>query len=145
MANFTLAIAAVKTTYDTFLTNRATSVAALATLNALVKPTPPTEVIANSDWNTYTASLLTYEGSLATAQAAYFTATQAQRTSELAVIAAMGYGTGTTPETICLDQWVKVVGAGAGILTYTNWIGASVNSTYLTIVTAQPVQKYPLF
>lgn len=143
MANFTLAISAVKTAYDTFLTAQAATAAVQDDIDNLTAPTKPDVVLINSDWNNYTTALLTYESDLAALQSDLFDAKQAQRTAELAVIAALGYDTGDTPSTICLDTWVKVVGAGAGILTYTNYIGAGTNSTYLQVSTTLPTAPFP--
>lgn len=140
---FVLAIATVKTAYDTFLTARAATAAKQAEIVALgARPTPPVDVAVNADWNNYNVAVDGYDQGLITLNGQLSILKGTQRTAELAVITALGYnGAGTYP---CLDQWVTVVGAGAGILTYTNYIGASVKSTYLTILTSAPTQAYPL-
>lgn len=143
MADFVLAIATTKTAYDAFLTARAVTVAALATLNALTAPVKPTVALLDATWSTYTGLLATYVAAVASATTALKTASDAQRVTELAVIATFGYGGNYTAGTTCMDEWVKVVGAGAGILTYTNYIGAATNSTYLVISTSLPAQAFP--
>ena len=143
MSDFVLAIATVKSAFDTFRTAQAATNTTLASIQALVLPTRPNVVAANSDWNNYVTALNTYSSSLSTLHATLVTQEATQRTAELAVIAAMGYGSGDTPDSVCLDQWLNVMGSGGGVLTYTLWIGASVNSTYLTILTSMPTQAYP--
>lgn len=144
MADFTLSVAAVKSAFDTFRTAQATTAAAQLALTELgAAPAKPTTVVADADWNNYVASLDTYNASYATDSAAVFAAQATQRTAELAVIAAMGYNTGDTITSLCLNQWVHVVGSGSGVLTYSLYIGAGVNSTYLTILSSAPTQPYP--
>lgn len=147
MADFILSTSAVKTAYDGFVTAKAATATALMNLNTAIsaQPQPPTAVVVDNDWNNYVAALDTWQTNKATLQATYAAALVAQRTAEEQVIQTLGWLTGDTPTSICLDQWVKVVGAGGGVLTYTNWIGASVKSTYLSIQTVQPTQAYPLF
>ncbi len=143
MANFTLAISAVKSAYDTFLTAQDATQSVQDDIDALVLPTKPEVVLANSDWNNYTTALLTYESDSADLEKDLADAQATQREAEIAVIEALGYDTGDTPATICLDQWVKVVGSGGGILTYTHYIGAGTNSTYLQVSTTLPTAPFP--
>jgi hypothetical protein len=145
MADFILSVPAVKSAYDTFVTAQAATVAAQAAVDAIVAPVRPVDVVNSSDWNTYVANYDAYVSSLAAAKATLVTDTNTQRTAELAVIAAMGYNTGDTPYSICLDQWIHVVGSGSGPLEYSVYIGASVNSTYLTVISSTPTQAYPLY
>lgn len=146
MADFVLSIATVKTAFDTFRTAQAASNTAKAAIVSLgAAPSRPVDVAADTDWNSYVTSLNTYNSTLAGLVTTANTTANTQRTAELAVIAAMGYGTGDTPDSICLDQWLHVVGSGGGVLTYSLYIGASINSTYLTILSSAPTQAYPLF
>lgn len=144
MADFILSVAAVKTAYDTFVTARATTATRQATLTGYgAPPARPTTVVADSDWNNYVTTLDTYNSNIATATTALNVAKGNQRTAELGVIDALGYATGDTPSSICLDQWVHVVGSGGGVLTYSEYIGAATNSTYLIIIEAVPTQAFP--
>lgn len=147
MPSFTLAIANTKSAYDAFLTARATTTAAIATRAALSAPTKPTVTLLDADWNDYTALKVTYDAAVVTADNAVAVATAAQRTAELAVIASLGYvappGVQNVQATVCLGEWVKVVGTGGGILTYTNYIGASFTATALVISTTLPTQAFP--
>lgn len=144
MPTFTLAIATVKTAYDTFVTAKAaTATAAAAIVSAGAEPTPPTVVGADADWNSYVTSNLSWLSTNATLQTALFNAQVTQRTAELAVITALGYNTANTLSTQALNEWIHVTGSGGGVLTYSHWIGASANSTYLTISTILPTQAFP--
>lgn len=147
MADFVLVIANTKTAYDAFLTARAAAVAAVATRAALTAPTKPTVCLVDADWNGYLTSLSTYNAAVVTADASVVSTKATQHTAELAVIATFGYiaasGTPYTAGTTCLDEWIKVVGAGAGILTYTNYIGAATSNIALVISTTLPTQAFP--
>jgi hypothetical protein len=144
MANFSLVIATVKSAYDTYLTANATLAQAEADIIALgAAPTKPTIVNANADWNSYVTSLDTWNASNTTLHAAYKTASDAARTAELAVIAALGYGTGDTLDSIVFNQWVHLTGSGAGILTYSHWVGVAADFTHLTVSTSLPTKAFP--
>lgn len=142
---FVLAIAAVKTAYDTYLTFNATiGVAKAAIVAAGASPTPPTIATIDADWNNYVTANEAWIAANIILQANLQTAITSTRNAELGVIIALGYNSGDIPDSLCLDQWVKVVGAGGGILTYTDYIGASKLSIYLTIVhTPGPAHPYP--
>lgn len=146
MSVFVLSVAAVKAAYDTYVTAKtATAAAQAAITGAGAAPTPPNYVVADADWNNYVTSLDSWTSTNAGLINTLTTAKATQRTAELAVIAAMGYNTGNESQSICLDQWVKVVGAGAGPLTYTKYIGASAGSLYLTELSDPPTQHYPKY
>lgn len=147
MSVFTLAIATVKTAYDTYKTATAAVTAAEGAItSAGARPTYPAVILLDADWNDVT----TTQDSWDTANAGLITtlnsAKATQRTAELAVMAAMGYGSAATVTSgICANEWVKVVGAGAGVLTYTNYIAYSSTSAYLTVLTTLPTQAFPNF
>ena len=147
MSVFTLAIASVKTAYDTYKTATASVTAAEAAItSAGARPTYPAVVLADADWNDITTSQNTWDATNTTLQATLTSAKAAQRVAELAVMTAMGYGSASTVTSgITQNEWVKVVGAGGGVLTYTNYIGYSSTSTYLTIHPTLPTQAFPLF
>ncbi len=141
MADFILATATTKTAYDAFVTATAATATAKAALTTA--PARPTIVVADADWNNYVTSYDSWVTSNATALATLAAAQVTQRNAEKQVIVTLGYNTGDTPASICLDQWVHLTGSGAGPLTYSVWIGASVNSLYLTILTSIPANPYP--
>lgn len=147
MAAFTYVVATTKSAYDTFLTALAATVTAQAAVTSHgAIPSYPTITVAAADWNNVTTSRATWQATYDTLAAAVVTAQAAQRTAELAVLTTLGYipsgGTQYT-EGVMYREWVKVVGAGAGILTYTNWIGFSETDTALTISTTEPTQAFP--
>ena len=143
MAVFTLSVSAVKTAYDIYINaGIVVDAAKAAVVAAGARPTYPIDVVTNADWNSVTTAQNTWDAANVTLVAAVATATATQRTGELGVITALGYGSGDTSG-ICLDQWVKVVGAGGGALTYTNYIGAATNSAYLVISNVLPTQAFP--
>lgn len=142
MAIFSLAIATTKAAYDTYLTAQQAVEDAQTDIDNLgARPAYPNVATTDSSYNNVTTSQDTYDSDLATAEAALVTAKEECRTAELAVITTLGYGTGKTHQ--ALDQWVRVVGAGGGILTYTHYIGAATDSTYLTVSTTLPTQAFP--
>lgn len=147
MAAFTYVVATTKSAYDTFLTARAATAAAQAAItSAGVIPPYPTITVLAADWNDVTAARDAWTAADAILQAALVAAQGTQRTAELAVLTTLGYV--ATPGTqytsgVVWNEWVKVVGAGAGILTYTNWIGFAPTDTSLTISTSQPAQAFP--
>lgn len=143
MSLFILSISAVKTKYDNYKIAADTVATDQAAVDAqkASKPTPPVDVVTNSDWNTYNAALDGWTTSLASLEATLFSSQQALRLAEIDVIKELGYQ--QNADYPCLDQWVKIVGTGGGPLTYTDYIGASITSTYLTILTSAPTQHYP--
>jgi hypothetical protein len=147
MSVFTLAIATTKTAYDTYKTAAAATAAARqAIVDAGARPTYPVDVLADADWNSVTTAQNTWDATNTTLTATLAAAEAAQRTAELAVMTTMGYGSASTVTSgIVANQWVRVVGAGGGVLTYTNYIGWGSTSSYLQILTTAPTQAYPLF
>ncbi len=147
MSVFTLAIATVKTAYDTYKTaTAAVATAQAAITSAGARPVYPAVVLLDADWNDITTAQNSWDTADATLQATLRTAKASQRTAELAVMTAMGYGSAANVTSgITANEWVKVVGAGAGVLTYTNYIAYSTTSSYLTILTTLPTQAFPLF
>jgi len=148
-ATYVLATAAVKIAYDAYVTaTDAVTTANAAIVAAGAIPAYPTVVVADADWNNVTTSRVTWSTNNDTLRATLNTAKASQRINEVAVLTALGYLSGVVGVDgvtgICLDQWVKVVGAGVGILTYTDYIGAGIASLYLTIVhTTAPAHPYP--
>lgn len=149
MAVFSLATAAVKTAYDAYLTASAAVVATQASITGLgAQPTPPVDVEANADWNDYVTALDAWNASYAGFVATLLTQQATLRAAELAIYTAIGYGTGNDANSIVLNQWIKVVGAGAGILTYTKYIAGGMffpNTIKLIVKSTLPTQAYPNF
>jgi len=143
MSVFTLSIATVKTAYDGYITAQGTLASAQAALDSLgARPVQADEITSDATYNFVVGEQQTWDTNYATQNASVISAQTALRTAELAVIDALGYGTGDIYG-ICLDQWVKVVGSGGGTLTYTSWIGAATESTYLTVIQVEPTQAFP--
>ena len=142
-----ISVANIKTAYDTYVT------AATAAANALIaiqglgpRPTFPTIVITDADYNNVVTAQGTWDGSYATNLAAYEADVVTARSAELAVINVIQTGSGVTKGA---NEWFKLVGAGAGPLTYTNWIAYSSIDTnpnddlpYLVIATVQPTKPF---
>lgn len=144
MAVFTLAIATTKTAYDAYLTANATiRTAQTAIAVAGAQTTKPNVSTADADWNSYVTANEAWIATNITLQANLQAAIANTRVTELAVIATLGYNTGDVTDSICSDAWVKVVGAGGGILTYTDYIGYAATSIYLTITHALPAHAFP--
>lgn len=149
MAVFTLAVADVKTAYDAYLTaNAVVTAAAAAITGAGAMPVAPVDIVSNSDWNDYVTALDAWLAANVTLQATYAAALSTKRVTELAIYTAMGYGSNDENQSIVLNQWIKVVGAGGGILTYTHYIAGGTftgNRINLIVKTVLPTQAYPSF
>lgn len=142
MAVFSLVVANVKTAYDAFVTATVATAAAQAALTA--SPAKPTIVVTDADWNNWVTSYDSWVTTNAAALATLATAKTVQRNAEVGVLTRLGVGSGDESQSICLDQWVHLIGAGSGPLTYSVWIGASVYSSYLSpILTSIPANAYP--
>lgn len=143
MSVYAIDITTIKTAYDTYVTAKAATVAAnQAIIDAGSEPTYPQVVTTNNSWNSVTTSRNTWVTNNSTLKATLKTCQDTQRTAEVAVITTLGYGSGATSG-ICCDEWVTVVGAGGGILTYTNYIGFANNTSELKVSLTLPTQNFP--
>ena len=113
------------------------------------KPTPPMIVASSADWNNYTDSLTTWEGSYADALTNYDSSKILLAEYVKYVIQSLGIwqpfpdlvGELYSRETWCIDQWVKVQDTSTPPINY--WLGVKSSDYELIITAVEPTGVFP--
>lgn len=114
--------ATAKSKLNDYLTAKVdTDAAAQAITDLGPRPALPEIITSQSDYNTATTAMATWDTDYDAAKATYDATYTVMRSYEFELIAAVFYQTPITNATP--NQWVKFTNAGGGVLTYTLWLG----------------------